>query len=602
MNSQSENETPHWDDGAYKEEKNEEPELKEDSNGSQIDTKLFIKRSRKHFDNKFDYSKTSYEGSKKKLTITCKEHGDFEITPSNHYQQVNGGCSYCAKTHHKSYDEIQEIIRHEGFQPTENTENMYENSKSKIEVCCPVHSTIFSIHCITLTQPNRKPLCKKCINEKIFDFMKQRNELVRKTREMFLDNLFPHPVYTKYVYNFNDKHVYRTTTGGGRKGGTINRPRRIIGTNRVGYYELKLSTPDGYKSISKHKFIYECCTQQIIPPGHTYEIDHFDGNPSNNDITNLTLLDKKLHGQKTALYQEKKKSLSVENLEKEYITSRGQEPESYEDEDGNILYISEYENDNSGDDAELWKRCLHDENILVSDRGRVRNFSSNKNKITYGHLNIREYYVYNGIFVHKLVLEAFVGKCPPEHSIDHINRQKNDNRLSNLRYLSIKEQNINQERIQKLTLITYNGFTGKIDKSFKTIKEATEHYNITYTGLHNISHCNDWFLCRNNTKEELNYKRLKFVRKKLNKNVFDNYNDQTKDMYNIHKRKDSKYGFYLRIPITRTKFFREKSTKLRTISKPLEELKEYRKQDFAAIIIQCYYKSWMVFRDILSNL
>ena len=471
---------------------------------------------------------------------------------------------------------------------------MYKNSQSTIELCCPVHSKIFNVSYLTLTRPNRQPLCKECINEEVFDCMKERNELICKTSERFPTKVFPHPVYDKYVYNYNDKHVYCTTTSCGRKGGTINRLRKINGTVRVGYYELKLSTPDGYKAISKHKFIYECCTQQVIPPGHTYEIDHFDGNPSNNDITNLTLLNKKLHGQKTALYQEKKKSLSAENLEKEYITIIRPEPESYEDEDGNIIY--------ENDEAELWRRCLHNEDILISDKGRVRNFRSNKTKITYGHCNSRGYCVYNGIFVHKLVIEAFVGKCPPEHSIDHINRQKNDNRLSNLRYLRVDEQNINQKRIQELTLITYNGFTGKIDKSFKTIKEARKHYNITYTGLHNISHFKDWFLYRNNTKEELNYKRLKFVRKTLDKNVFDNYNDQTKDMYNIHKQKDSKYGFYLRITITRTKFFREKSTKFRRISKPLEELKEYRKQDFAAIIIQCYYKSWMVFRDILNNL
>lgn len=48
-------------------------------------------------------------------------------------------------------------------------------------------------------------------------------------------------------------------------------------------------------------------------------------------------------------------------------------------------------------------------------------------------------------FVHRLVAEAFIGPQPsPEHTVDHINRVKTDNRLSNLRWVTKSEQNENR--------------------------------------------------------------------------------------------------------------------------------------------------------------
>lgn len=45
--------------------------------------------------------------------------------------------------------------------------------------------------------------------------------------------------------------------------------------------------------------------------------------------------------------------------------------------------------------------------------------------------------------VHRLVWEAFVGQIPDGYEIDHINTVRDDNRLSNLRVVTSKENNSN---------------------------------------------------------------------------------------------------------------------------------------------------------------
>lgn len=54
----------------------------------------FIQKAIKKHNNKYDYSKVNYINSSTKVCITCKKHGDFLMTPSNH---LNGqGCPKCS--------------------------------------------------------------------------------------------------------------------------------------------------------------------------------------------------------------------------------------------------------------------------------------------------------------------------------------------------------------------------------------------------------------------------------------------------------------------------------------------------------------------------
>jgi len=57
----------------------------------------FIEKSELKHGLKYDYSKVVYVHSHKKVSIICKEHGEFEQSPNHHIIQGNG-CPKCGKT------------------------------------------------------------------------------------------------------------------------------------------------------------------------------------------------------------------------------------------------------------------------------------------------------------------------------------------------------------------------------------------------------------------------------------------------------------------------------------------------------------------------
>lgn len=58
-----------------------------------LTTDIFIKKAYIKHNNRYDYSKTEYKGRKRKLTIICKIHGEFEQRAGNHLQ--GQGCKLC---------------------------------------------------------------------------------------------------------------------------------------------------------------------------------------------------------------------------------------------------------------------------------------------------------------------------------------------------------------------------------------------------------------------------------------------------------------------------------------------------------------------------
>jgi hypothetical protein len=58
--------------------------------------KTFITASRKLHGNGYNYSKLILEKAASSVTITCIQHGDFTVTPTNHLGKRVKGCKFCA--------------------------------------------------------------------------------------------------------------------------------------------------------------------------------------------------------------------------------------------------------------------------------------------------------------------------------------------------------------------------------------------------------------------------------------------------------------------------------------------------------------------------
>lgn len=135
---------------------------------------------------------------------------------------------------------------------------------------------------------------------------------------------------------------------------------------------------------------------------------------------------------------------------------------------------------------ETWKD-IPDTNYCVSDLGRVKNKFSDFvlkpwNRGEYLAVNLG---FHNPHYLHKLVADAFLQKIEG-FDIDHINRDKHDNRLSNLRYVSKSQNRCNvpcliTNRLQQRN-ISFNGSSycvriyrnGKyaLIKNYTTLEEA----------------------------------------------------------------------------------------------------------------------------------
>lgn len=92
-------------------------------------------------------------------------------------------------------------------------------------------------------------------------------------------------------------------------------------------------------------------------------------------------------------------------------------------------------------DGEVWREC---DTFEVSNMGRIKHKSSPPFKPVAA--RGMPYAMFSNHAVHRIVAWAFLGDPPFDGAtIDHCNRDKSDNRASNLRWASPKEQRANQD-------------------------------------------------------------------------------------------------------------------------------------------------------------
>ena len=95
--------------------------------------------------------------------------------------------------------------------------------------------------------------------------------------------------------------------------------------------------------------------------------------------------------------------------------------------------------------AEEWRRVAGFPRYLVSSCGRIKNVEGKllKHATQFGYARVAVWA--NGLVSHKslarLVAEAFIGPCPPNLQVNHMDCNKKNNRADNLEYVT-QHQNI----------------------------------------------------------------------------------------------------------------------------------------------------------------
>ncbi len=105
-------------------------------------TKEFIEKSKLIHGNKYDYSKTDYQGKDIPVTIICPIHGDFKQTPHDHLSGC--GCKNCAKISRSNILRKNQEIWINQAKATHGDKYDYSkvnyvNAHTPVKLICPIH-------------------------------------------------------------------------------------------------------------------------------------------------------------------------------------------------------------------------------------------------------------------------------------------------------------------------------------------------------------------------------------------------------------------------------------------------------------------------------
>jgi HNH endonuclease/NUMOD4 motif/AP2 domain len=149
----------------------------------------------------------------------------------------------------------------------------------------------------------------------------------------------------------------------------------------------------------------------------------------------------------------------------------------------------------TAENIEFWQAIVGYEDYSISTAGRVRNEKKNKElrQSTYS-CGYYAVYLHGKQFgVARLIAQAFIPNPDNLAEVDHINRNKTDNRVDNLRWASRGQQGANRDKFKE------GGYKGvslhkRNNKWIAKIRVNNKHYNLgSYENEHEAALIYNWF-------------------------------------------------------------------------------------------------------------
>ncbi len=145
---------------------------------SKMNTNSFIERAAIIHENKYDYSKVNYVNADIKITIICKEHGDFEQIPDFHLNRKSG-CPKCANNVTLTNNEFTEKANIKHKNKYDYSQISYINNRTKVDIICKEHGVFQQ----TPTRHLGGEGCPSCVNKtdyKFFTYLNSRYPSVQR--------------------------------------------------------------------------------------------------------------------------------------------------------------------------------------------------------------------------------------------------------------------------------------------------------------------------------------------------------------------------------------------------------------------------------------
>lgn len=131
-------------------------------------TEEFIEKSVLLFGGRFDYAKTQYCNAKTKVTLICKDHGEFQVQPNNHLAG-NGGCMYCSGRGDINNENLIARLKTSLGEQHDYSKVNYKGRNEKITVICPTHGEFSGFPQVLIKNQG----CPKCNEYTKDDFVKK---------------------------------------------------------------------------------------------------------------------------------------------------------------------------------------------------------------------------------------------------------------------------------------------------------------------------------------------------------------------------------------------------------------------------------------------